>query len=70
MRTVLSPLSFTALAAMMGFMAGAAIRSAPGAQSGGIVPTEYHPALVQPGPEPDLTFFATGETMGKIEPCG
>ncbi|MFQ5719836.1 MAG: hypothetical protein ACE5IK_09830 [Acidobacteriota bacterium] len=41
-----------------------------GAQSGGIVPTEYHEFTVEPGPEPDLTIFATGECIGKIEPCG
>jgi len=40
------------------------------AQSGGIVPTEYSAASVAPGPQPDVVFFATGDTMGKIEPCG
>jgi len=42
----------------------------PAPQTGGIVPTEYSTVGVEPGPEPDVTFFATGDTMGKIEPCG
>lgn len=42
----------------------------PAPQTGGIVPTEYSTVGVGPGPEPDVTFFATGDTMGKIEPCG
>jgi len=44
--------------------------AAPAPQSGGIVPTEYSPISVEPGPEPDVTFFATGDSLGKIEPCG
>jgi hypothetical protein len=40
------------------------------AQTGGIVPTEFTSVRVEPGPEPDVVFFATGDTMGKIEPCG
>ena len=43
---------------------------ATAAQSGGIVPTEYNAVSVAPGPRPDVAFFATGDSMGKIEPCG
>jgi hypothetical protein len=39
-------------------------------QTGGIVPTEYHNVKVAPGPEPDVTFFASGDVLGKVEPCG
>ena len=39
-------------------------------QKGGIVPTEYRAFDIAPGPEPDVVFFATGEVLGKIEPCG
>ena len=49
-------------------VAGAALTS--GAQSGGIVKTQFKQFTIEPGPEPDLTLFATGECIGKIEPCG
>jgi hypothetical protein len=45
----------------------AAAQTQPG---GGIVPTEFHTVKVAPGPEPDVTFFATGDALGKVEPCG
>ncbi|MFQ5766670.1 MAG: hypothetical protein ACE5ID_01615 [Acidobacteriota bacterium] len=56
---------------LAGLMAGGT--PSPGASpevQGGLVPTENHPVNIPPGPEPDVTFFATGETLGKIEPCG
>jgi hypothetical protein len=40
------------------------------APKGGIVPTRYQAVTVEPGPEPDVTFFATGDALGRIEPCG
>ena len=39
-------------------------------QQGGIVPTEYLAVKVAPGPEADVTFFASGDALGKVEPCG
>ena len=54
----------------IGALAGAALALSDGTPSGGIVPTSYHPFVIEPGPEPDLTLFATGECIGKIEPCG
>jgi len=39
-------------------------------QKGGIVPTEYLAVKVAPGPEADVTFFASGDALGKVEPCG
>jgi hypothetical protein len=65
-RPLLAQLSCLAALALVTFAALAA----PAPQSGGIVPTEYSPIGVEPGPEPDVTFFATGDTLGKIEPCG
>ena len=53
---------------MSALAAGAALTT--GAQSGGIVKTEFKRFTIQPGPAPDLTLFATGECIGKIEPCG
>jgi len=47
-------------------MAGTAAEPAPS----GIVPTERMSVAIDPGPEPDLTAFASGEALGKIEPCG
>lgn len=65
-RRLLAQLSCLAALALGSFAALAY----PAAQAGGIVPTEYSPINVAPGPEPDVTFFATGEALGKIEPCG
>ncbi len=65
-RPLLVQLSCLAALALGSFVALAA----PVPQTGGIVPTEYNPVNVGPGPEPDVTFFATGDTLGKIEPCG
>ena len=39
-------------------------------QTGGIVPTETIAVKVAPGPEADVTLFATGDVLGKVEPCG
>ena len=58
-----------ALALGLGLTIGAAAARSAG-QSGGIVPTENHPVEITSGPEADLTFFATGEAIGKLEPCG
>ena len=51
-------------------LAGMIAALATAAQSGGIVPTEFSAVRVEPGPKPDVVFFATGDTLGKIEPCG
>lgn len=55
---------------LAGTLAACAAALSMAAQSGGIVPTEYHKFTIRPGPVPDLTLFATGECIGKIEPCG
>lgn len=39
-------------------------------QKGGIVPTQYLAVKVAPGPEADVTLFASGDALGKVEPCG
>ena len=65
-RPLLTQLSCLAVLALGAFASVAA----PSPQTGGIVPTEYSPISVDPGPAPDVTFFVTGDTMGKIEPCG
>ena len=58
-----------ALAALAGIGLGSALGALAG-QTGEIVPTEYRAVQVEPGPAPDVAFFATGDTLGKIEPCG
>jgi hypothetical protein len=58
-----------ALALLIGLGLGVTM-GALAAQTGGLVPTEYRPVSVEAGPAPDVAFFATGDTMGKIEPCG
>ena len=74
LRTSSNSASFRPLLAQLSCLALALVTfaalAAPAPQSGGIVPTEYSPIGVEPGPEPDVTFFATGDTLGKIEPCG
>ena len=55
---------------LAGTVAASAAVLSLAAQSGGIVPTEFHKFTIDPGPVPDLTVFATGECIGKIEPCG
>ncbi len=67
MNPVLKSLSLSLLA---GVAAGAALAVAAPQEAGGIVPTDYRAVSVDPGPEPTVTFFATGEALGKIEPCG
>jgi hypothetical protein len=54
----------------LALLAGAITALVTPAQEGGIVPTEYSSVRVEPGPKPDVVFFATGDTLGKIEPCG
>ena len=54
----------------LAILGGTVAALATAAQTGGIVPTEYSAVRVEPGPKPDVVFFATGDTMGKIEPCG
>ena len=59
-----------ALGAVAGILAGMmAGRAAEPARSG-VVSTERLAIAIEPGPEPDLTVFASGEALGKIEPCG
>ena len=55
---------------LVGTLAASAAVLSLAAQGGKIVPTEYHKFTIDPGPTPDLTVFATGECIGKIEPCG
>lgn len=53
-----------------GLLAGVALVMAGPQETGGIIPTDYRKVSVDPGPEPSVTFFATGDGLGKIEPCG
>jgi hypothetical protein len=57
------------LAMSVGMVAGAgfALSENP---TGRVIATQSRPYKVELGPEPDVAFFATGEAVGKIEPCG
>jgi len=59
-----------ALGALAGIIAGVMAGTAAEPAPSGIVPTERMSVAIDPGPEPDLTVFASGEALGKIEPCG
>ena len=59
-----------ALGALAGIIAGVMAGRAAEPAKSGVVPTERLAVVIEPGPEPDLTVFASGEALGKIEPCG
>ncbi len=65
--SLVPPVSLLLLGLAAANLSGRAGASSP---QGGIVPTEYNAVQIAPGPEPMVTFFATGEVVGKIEPCG
>jgi hypothetical protein len=70
-RTPVTPLAPAAAALLLGLATGGlSALAGAAAPQGGIEPTEFRAVQVAPGPEPGVTFFATGEAIGKIEPCG